>query len=59
MEGNRITSDDIKKLGHNIQTVYKFFHPNGLEESVLAKKAAERNFYRVIYQHYKQETEAK
>jgi hypothetical protein len=59
MSERRITSEDIKGLGNNIQAVFRFFHPNGLMESELEKRAAEQSFYRVVYQHYQQEQGAK
>lgn len=54
----KITHEHIPKLSNNIRAVYRFFHPDGLEEAQLEKLAGEHNFYRVIYQHYKKEREA-
>lgn len=51
----KITHEHIPNLSQNIRAVYRFLHPEGLEEAELAKLAGEHNFYRVIYQNYQKE----
>lgn len=55
----KITHEKIPKLSSNIRAVYRFFHPEGLEEAQLERLAQAHNFYRIIYQHYRKEQEAK
>jgi len=54
-----VTHEHVPNLSDNIRAVYRFFHPEGLEETELEKLAGEHNFYRVIYQNYLKEREAR